>query len=426
MTAESMSTQEVFKRRYVDPLINAVPEFGQLQRLIKFDSANKIGEEYRFPILLRYPHGHTWTGGSNYGTVQTLNTALAGLTKQTSIKGCEHVLRAQLPYGAVSKGGGGETSFEPMVDVVVGALVESATWALELTLMHGGGHIGALSSVTPGAGTDADLVVTVASWAPGCFSAFEGGQFDLYDSTLTTKQNTDGPITLNSIDIDSRTLDVTFTSAGDRTAATAGDLIVPLGAFSNWQDGLVRTISQAAAGATVYGLNTSTYGLLRSGTYSAGSAALTFAKLANAAIRSVTRGGMGNLTALVSHYAWTDINNDEAANRRYTDEYGGQFVNGADRLSYYGPNGGRLDVVPHSMMKAGEAVLIDPDDWRRIGSSEPTFNLPNAGETGEPMFVHQLADKNGYEIRNYWDQGPACRRLGRQVHITSITNDSGP
>jgi hypothetical protein len=425
-TPETISTQEVFKRVYADPLINAVPEFGVLQREIKFDAANKIGESYRFPIQLRYPHGHTWTGGNSYGTVVTLNDAIAGLTKQAEVKGCEYVLREQIAYGAVSKSATGEAAFDPIVDVTVSAVVESSTWALELATMHGGGSIGAIQTKTNGAGTTATLLLSAASWAPGNWSAFEGGNVDVYDSTLTTKRNANGPVSITAINIDSRELSVTFAAAQDRTDTVATDVLVPTGAYSNWQSGLLTTLSNSAAGSTVYGLNTSTYGLLRAGSYSAGSAALTFAKLANAAIRSVTKGGMGNLLALVSHYAWTDINNDEAANRRYTDDYGGEFKNGADKLSYYGPNGGRLDIMPHSMMPAGNAVLIDPSDWRRIGSSEPTFELPGRGAAGNPMFLLERQDQNAFEFRRWWDQAPCCRRLGRQVIITSIVNDSGP
>jgi hypothetical protein len=164
---------------------------------------------------------------------------------------------------------------------------------------------------------------------------------------------------------------------------------------------------------------------MRSGLYDNQGGPLTFASLADAAVLSVAKGGMGDLVALVSPWAWTDINNDEAGNRRYTEQYGGTFENGADRLTYFGP-GGKLDVMQHSMMKAGEAALVNFADWERIGASEPTFNIPGRGTLENPMMLLDRQDQNAVEFRRYWCQSIVCKRLARQVKITNIVNDSGP
>lgn len=425
MSVETPSVQEIFKTQYADKVENVVPNDAPLQREIKFDSRNKLGSAYNFALLVRNPQGHTWNGGATYGSAATLNSAIAGRTVQATTPACEYVLREQISYGMVSRSADGRAAFEEGMDLIVSSMVASASWALELTTAHGGGDIGAIQTATAGAGTSATLLISAATWAAGNFSAFEGGLFDVYDPTLVTKRNTDGPVTLDSVDIDTRTLTVTFTSAGDRTASVATDVIVPVGVVGKWTTGMFSAITTAAAGGTLYGINTSTYGLLRSGTYSAGSAALTFAKCANAAIRSVTKGGMGPLTVLVSPYAWTDINNDEAANRRYVSDKGGEFVNGADRLTYYGPNGDTLTIMQHPMVKAGEAYVVNLDDWRRIGSSEPTFRLP--GNTGlSDRFVTDLPEAMGFQIKRWWDQAVICRYLARQVKITNIVNSSGP
>jgi hypothetical protein len=425
MSVNTPSVQEIFKVQYADAVENVVPNDCPLQRDIKFDTRNKLGSTYNFALLVRNPQGHTWNGGATYGNAATLNSPIAGRTVQASTPACEYVLREQISYGMVSRSADGKAAFEEGMDLIVGSMVNSAAWALELTTANGGGDIGAILSNTPGGGSDATIVITVATWAAGNYSAFEGGLFDVYDPTLTTKRNTNGPATLNSVDIDSRSLAVTFFNAADRTASVAGDVLVPVGVVGNWTNGMFTTITRAAAGSTLYGLNTSTYGLLRSGTYSAASGPLTFAKCASAAIRSVTKGGMGPLTVLVSPYAWTDINNDEAANRRYVSDKGGEFVNGADRLVYYGPNGGTLTIMQHPMIKAGEAYVVNLDDWRRIGSSEPTFRLP--GNTGlSDRFVTDLEGSMGFQIKRWWDQALICRYLARQVKITNIVNVSGP
>ena len=298
-------TQELFKIAYDNGVFNAVPQFAQIQKNVKFNNAKKTGSAYNFATMVRNPQGHTWTGGADLGTVVTLNGAVNGQTKQGTVTACEYVLREQIAYGLISGTATQSGGFEPAADLLVSAVVNSASWALELTLMHGGGSIGAIDTNTPGAGTTSVLLLTEASWAPGNFSAFEGGYFDLYDSTLTTKQNTDGPILIQAVNIDAISLTVEFASAGDRTAASAGDLLVPTGAFGNWQYGIMPAITRAAAGSSLYGITTSSYGLMRSGTYDNGAGPLTFAALADAAVTSVAKGGMGDLVALVSPWAWT-------------------------------------------------------------------------------------------------------------------------
>ena len=424
--AETSETQQIFKQVYADGVDNLVPNTNVLQKLFKFENTQKIGKSYHFAVQVRWPQGSTWNGGTNYGLIKTLADSRAGLSLQAETKGCEYILRDMIAYGSASKSADGQAAFTPITDLTVAAVVESTAWNLELMLMNGGGSIGAVASKTNSSATESAVIVTVASWAPGNWASYEGAQMDCYDSTLTTKQNTNGPITIDSIDIDTRTINVTFAANADQTACTAGDVFVPLGAFGNWVGGMLPTLTTSVAGGSLYGITTGDYALLQAGTYDASGAALTFAKLANAAITSVTKGGMGDLTALVSHYAWTDINNDEAGSRRYTDDYGGEFVNGADRLTYYGPNGGKLEVMPHPMMPAGNAVLINPTDWRRIGSSEPTFELPGRGSMGNPMFLTERQDENAWEFRRWWDQASICKRLGRQVLITNITNSSGP
>jgi hypothetical protein len=418
-------TQELFKTVYDTDVINAPPQYAIIQKGVKFKNEQKTGSSFNFAVLVQNPQGHTWTGGADLGTVVTLKDAVNGVTKQASVTACEYVIREQLAYGLISGSATPEAAFKPAANLLVGAVVNSASWALELTCMHGGGNIGEIDTITNGSGTTAVLLLTEASWAPGNFSAFEGGLFDVYTANLVTKRNTDGPVKLDSVDIDACSLNVTFASAGDRTAADPADVLVPVGANGNWQYGIMPSLKRAADGSSLYGITTGDYGLLRAGTYSNSGGPLTFAALAAAQTKAVAKGGMVDQVALVSPWAWTDINNDEAGNRRYVEDNGGEFVNGAEKLTYYGP-GGKLDVMQHGMMKAGEAALLNFEDWIRIGASEPTFNIPGRGSLENPMMLIDRQDQNAVEFRRYWCQSIACQRMARQVIITDIVNSSGP
>lgn len=420
-TPETGSTLDgLFKRRYVDSTEFVVPYSARMQRDIKFDSANKIGEDYRANLMLRNPQGFTYNGGATYGNAFTLNNALAGASKQASVKGCEIVMKEVISYGLVSRSAGGEAAaFDPAMDDIVRGMIESHSSRIEAMTLYGGDSIGAVDSVG-GSGTAGTAVITTATWAPGLWSGLEGAELDAYDVTLGTKRNTNGPIVLSNVDLGAKSLSLTYAAAADRTAVVATDVFVPVGSVGNWANGLYYLISQSAAGTTVFGLSPATYGLMRSSTTALGGAALTFAKLTGAVAKPVVRGGMADMTAYVSVYTWIDLMNAEATLRRYTSDSGAEFKTGADSIEFYSVNG-KLTIVPHTCVKAGQAFVINPDDWRRIGSAEPTFNLPGSSP-GMQQFISQESTSASFSIRRWSDTGLFCRRLARQTLITGITN----
>ena len=153
--------------------------------------------------------------------------------------------------------------------------------------------------------------------------------------------------------------------------------------------------------------------------------ALTFSNVAAAVTNPATKGGMGDYTVVVNPYSWVDIMNDEAGSRRYISDNGGEFVNGADELTYYGPNGGKLRFEMNPFIKASEAYILMYDDWRNVGASLPTFLLPNR-DPQNPAFLRELENSAGYELRRYANVSPYCSRLARQGVLTGIVNVSGP
>ena len=104
----------------------------------------------------------------------------------------------------------------------------------------------------------------------------------------------------------------------------------------------------------------------------------------------------------------------------------GEFVNGANELVYHGPNGGTITFVMSPMVFAGEAFILNASDWKRIGSTEPTFNIPGRGTLENPYMLLDVPDANALEFRRYFEQGVYCKRLARQTKITGIVNSSGP
>ena len=208
-------------------------------------------------------------------------------------------------------------------------------------------------------------------------------------------------------------------AAAALAAIGATDVFVPRGAQGNWFTGLDAILSNVG---TLFGINAANYSLWQGNTYDAGAAAMTTGKLQAAMTRATVRGLMQDCTVLVNTWTWTDILNDLQALRRYADDIRSEVETGSNSIKFYGMSG-TMEIVPHPMVKAGEAFIVPLDTVYRIGSTDLTFRLPDAGPD---RFVRQLTDSAGFEIRCYFDQGIICRAPAKTVKITNIVNVSGP
>ena len=432
MAAETMTSQEILQKVYLDPVTMAVPQSLTFQRNIRFDSANKVGESYNGAIQLKRPTGLTFWGGDSRGTAAALNDARAGKTAQVSVKPSSIMLREQVSYDLAASCNPG-AAFSPELALITESMVESVNWALEMQLSYGGTNIGVANAVSSPASPAGTFQISKATWSPMIWGPFEGGAVDAYsDAALTVKVTNAGPATVTWVDADARNVRLTFSAGADYTAAAAavatGLYFVPYGAFvsstDGWVDGVCSLITKSAAGGTVFGLNTSLYAYARSSSIAI-SGALSFADVAAAVINPTTKGGMGDYTVVVNPYSWCDVMNDEAGLRRYVSDEGGEFVNGANDLTYYGPNGGALRFEMNPFIKASEAYLLMYDDWRNVGSTLPTFKLPNRDPQNN-AFLLELPGNAGYELRRYSNVGTYCKRLARQAVLTGIVNASGP
>lgn len=423
MTVTTDSLDGMFKVRYADKIEYLIPSFSKASRDIPFQNAKRLGASYRFPVRLRRGQGVTYAGGSDYGTAFTLNAASSGLTKEASITGTEFVHRETVAYGAVAASKAGGAAFASAFDEVVRDMTESAAFRREMALLYGGTSIGAVTG-TPGqpTATSATIVISLASWAAGLWSQMEGATLDIYDSTGATLRNDSSATAVYTVtNVDSSTRTVTVSGeATDIDAIADTDIIRPAGSTDAVFDGIDSILTNTGS---LFGIDAGTYGLWQANTYGAGSAALTMAKINAAAAAMVPRGGMRNLTCYVSTFTWTDLNDDLAALRRFTSSMKGGADLGTEgndgALKFYGPSG-EIKLVPHPLVKSGEAFLIDPKCFRRIGATDVTFDLGIDGQ--QNRFFRELADNAGFELRCYWNQGLICTKPNAQTKITGIVN----
>lgn len=417
MAAETGSTIDgVVKRIYEDNITNLLPEDFVCVKRVKFKNRKKIGEQYQVPVRVRHAQGHTINSGTSMDAF-SLNASIPGKTVPALVTAMPYVLRDQIATTLLSRTETNEQAIEDALSIVLPDMLVSATWYHEMAWLYGDTNIGALASVS-GSGTSRTWTMTTASFAPGLWINAEGIELDCWDSTLTTQRNANAAIVLGAVDVGARTLAVTG-NAADLTACAANDVLVVRGGKGVLFAGIDKMATNTG---TLFNISAATYpSTWKGSSVSASSAALTFAKLVSGAAKSVVKSGQSKLTCMVPTYTWTDLMVAEAALRRYTSDTGMEFENGANSIKFYGPNG-ELEIVPHSMVKEGEAFMVDFSTFERPGSSDFTFKQPGSAQD---KFQHDLEDVMATEFRIWSDQSAFCRRPNRIVKITNIVNTAG-
>lgn len=419
--ATTVSTLDGFFKEVYGDLQNAVPEHAIVQSMIPFRQREKLGDGYHFPVRLRRAHGHTV---NNDGSAFTLNSAASGLTKDATVGGMEYVGIEDVSYAAASRGASSKEAFGDVFGEIATDMKDSASFYLEMCLLYGGTSLGALAS-DPGTGPgDRDMTITAATWAPGLWAQAEGMPVDVFDSTFATQRTNSGTVAkIGAVDVDNRTVEIELGDEGDLDDITTGDLVVPLGAYSSghvWFKGLFAIAENTGS---LFGIDAATYGGWLASSSSAGSARLTMAKITNAAAKVMIKAGMRPLKCLVSTYTWSDLNNDLAALRRDANNGGGKIEVGHAGITYHGPSGS-VEIVPHPMVKAGEALIFDPSTVRRVGSSDISFKLPGSAPNSE-RFFQELESTAGFRLRCWFDQAIINTKPTTMVKITNIVNTEG-
>lgn len=422
MAVDTSALDGFFKVRYADKMENLVPAFAKAAKVIPFKTGEKAGLNYQFPVRLRRSMGITWAGGADYGTAFALNAPVSGVMKNATLTGTEFVLTEYLSYGAISKATSTIEAFGSAFDETVTDMATAAAFAREMALLYGGGNIGTVGSITYPNATTGLIIISAATWAPGLWVQMEGALLDGYNgSTKENDSSATAAYTVTNVNTDTRAITVTG-EATDIAALTANDVLIPYGAYGKWFAGIDTITTNTGS---LFGIDAATYGLWKSSTYAAGGVALTMAKITAAAAKVTTKGGMRDLTAFVSTFTWSDLNSDLAALKRVTSSVKGGIDQGTEgedgNITYYGPNGS-IKICPHPMVKAGEAFLIDPRTWKRIGSSDVTFGLPGAPPGQQPNFFSELPSNAGVSLRCYWDQSLINSKPASACKITGITN----
>lgn len=423
MTTTLATADGWFKETFGEA-VDTVPEFAILRERVKFRQEERTGDSYNFPVRLRRSHGWTMASGATAGTAFALNAVRTGQMKNATLAGSSFVMRESFAYKAVASAtAAGKQAFGNLLDDGVEDMLMTTNGVLELMLRYGGTNLG-VTSTAGAASSPQTFTITAATAAPGLWALLEGAPIDAYDPTLVTKRNATGPIIVESVEYVPASGVVTLSLSGataDLDAILANDVFVLLGQVGGSMDGLDKIATNTG---NLFGIDAATYSTWKANSATASAGALTMAKAIKATGQIAMRVGQSPLACLVSIQSWSDLNNDTAAIRRLVKNEGTVEL-GAKNIIFHGPTG-PLEIIPDALTKGGEFFVVDFAEFRRVGATDVTFNLPGVdGKIANDRFFRELADNAGFEIRSFWDQALICRKPRTICKGTGVVNSVG-
>lgn len=397
------SLQGLFKQVYSKEVKTSIPKFSILQKLIPFSSAKILGDFYNLPIVLADEHGFTYSSaqGANY----SLNSAISMQLLNAKVQGSELTLQSGIAYGAVSRAqSAGDQAVEGAVGLLIERMKASASRRIEIELLYGASPTGlGVISATSGSSTTRTYTISAATYGAGLWSGMENAQLDVY-TAAGTQLNTLAAVVITAVNVIAKTVSVsgnaTDLSAIDTSLGASG---VPTfyfyGAFGNEMIGIDSILLNTG---TQFGISATTYNLWQANVYDCLSAQLTMSKLLSGLSTAVARGLMEDVVVLVAPDSFANLVSDLSAQRRYDDSYKSKKAeNGFESIQFVGQSG-VIEIVPHPMVKSGEAFAFPIDVVQRVGSTDIDFRGQMEG--GEMEYLLQSPTSNSWICRAYTDQ----------------------
>jgi hypothetical protein len=383
---------------------------------VGFEQAVAIGNKFHQPVRLSQEHGFTYSaaGTSSTTTTTSLINPVAGLIGDAQVAGAQIIGRHGVDYEAIARSMNGDKSaFISATKEVVRGASAAAVKRLEISMLHGGRGIGTISSVS-GSGTTRAWVITDATWSPGIWAGMEGATLDVLEpSDLTTKVNGDAAVTLVSVDVANKTLNVSG-DADDMTDIAAADVIFfETASATTEMAGLDKILRNTGS---LFNLDASSHARW-GGNIHSNTGPLSFGKLIEAVGITSSYGASAPACAMVSPKAFEVLNSDQAALRQYDVSYAANAKSGFRGLKFV-CQVGEIEIVSNPFAKDGSAHVFVPTETKRIGATDLTF-IRRHGDS-EALILENTSTA-GAEMRCYSHQAIFVEAPRHTVVLDGIT-----
>jgi hypothetical protein len=400
-----------FKQVHLPKCEKLVGEDQHLVRDIPFESAQKVGAQFRKPVYLTRPHGITFASADS---APTLNAPIAAQTKELTFDAYQMIMRERVSYDAADRMASDEASYLSATGELPQWLRMSHMHYVEMMLWYGQSADG-IGTVATGGISGNVLTIDKDQYAPQIWVGSEGMRLDVYTGSTFVK----------TVSVTSYNLDFSSGSGGTVTVdsavgISAADALHPAGSYSNTFRGIDDIITESTS---QFGQSPTTYNLLKGNTQSASSGTLKFKTLLFGLAKARAKGLSKKAKLYVSEFTFPDLVDEVEAARTDSQRADGlrgtEIKRGADNMTVLSPSGSFEIQVSSYCKKSMAFGLIQDGSWKRYGTSDVTFKVPGPG--GDEFWMH-LENVAGYELRSWANFACFTPRAGSNVKFTSIVN----
>ena len=406
MSNQVSTLNGLFKERYADKVQDLVPDHVKLYNNIKYSEKDRVGDSYNEPVILSLESGFTY-GGTD-GDLFDLNDASQFKMRKATVQANELVLRTAISIAALNRSASDAQSIGRAQDLMVNNMLKSMYHRLEVQMFYGQVGIGVVkTSITGGAASEA-VEIEDAEWAAGIWNGTTGAKVEVFNAAESTNRDSNG-YTITGYSLSARTVTLQK-SSGNLGAAeiAATDVIYFFGATVAGSPATknefigIHGISEETT--SLFGIANATEPLFQGSVVDVGTSSvpveLSQAKVEEGISAMVEKGLMEEqVSVYVNPKQWDDLLAEQDAKRTLDSSYSpGKHQSGAREIEFFGQNG-TIKVIASTFVKEGYAYIICEKDFKRIGSTEVTFNRPDGKE------VYRLLEgKHGIEMRCMTDQ----------------------
>lgn len=405
MAVEDFSA--IHKVAYGDGVPELVPDIAIIQKDIKFNESQLLGDYFEQAVRLSLPGGFTSAAGDGTAGAFTLNGASGGTQKKAKVYGYQKLLQDQIAYEDLTKAAkGGAQSYKKSTAMFWEGMQLSFRKMLEIMCLYGNSGIGKIETYTSGTPS---ITIAASDWAPQIWAGFEGATIDIMNGTTSTVR---GSVTISSVDIDTRIVTISATVSG----CAANDLVYFKGGYAAEMYGLYSILSNTG---TLFNISATTYTNWKAASHAV-SGAFSFQALKKGLGKGMAKGLMYPINVYCSIGAFDDLVGDIHQLRQVDKSEVRKIELGQDEVVYKYA-GVAATVKPHAMVKGGHALGVVPQFAKRVGSTDLAFGMPN--DPDERIWF-DLETKAGKEGRMYTHQGIFSEMPAVNVYWSSITNRS--
>lgn len=394
-------------------LVDALPTWAGVQDAFPFEEAEALGDEYVFGVALTKSHSCSYAPSKSASPVSATPVISLDIPR-ARVESFFIAMRQRIDYRTLIKAKkAGKAAFAQAFGTVLKNLKESHVYRLELSLLYGRDGLGQVQSNTSGA-----LVLTPGSWATGIWNAgLKDCVLEAWSSTGGTATQRNGDLTITAVDVNTRTITVSGTSA----AVIANDHLYFKGARTtnsyNECVGLYRILTSSGVN---FGIDSAVYDLWRAQRLSV-NGQLSMTALLDAAARALPY-GLERAIAFVSPEQFGDLASDEAMLRRYNSADDNKKAKRGSRGITFTMGQVEIEVMIHPMMKAEHCMVLPDGEVHRVGAIDVSEMAEGdgveAGLAGTSFHVH---DQYSVEMRTVSDQAIYIEVPAKAVLVEALS-----